>query len=165
MSVPEPDSILIQGSWITLKRITAYQKTSLDYEKVAGRGASQGTAAYQAKIFVTTTIPIGVFDKQLGFEGKSSATATSYDDNWCVDGGKCRVKVPTPGSLMKGCLKDGQTIVVNAPLMFEAATGKLIALATVGSYKVGLAEVASSPSGADDDDFLYRWVDPEKLEA
>lgn len=164
MSVPEPDSILIEGRWRTLTRITTYEKTSADYEKVAGRGASQGTAGYQAKIFVSASIPIGVFDKQLGFEGKSSATASAYDDNWCIDGGKCRVKTPSPGALMKGCLKDGQTISVNDPLMFEAATGKIIALATVGSYKIGLAEVASSPSGADDEAFLYRWVDPEQLE-
>ena len=84
-NVPEPDSILIQGRWITVKRITTYEKTSADYEFVAGRGASQGTAAYQAKIFVTTTVPIGVFDKQMGFGGKSSATAESYNDNYCVD--------------------------------------------------------------------------------
>jgi len=164
-NVPEPDSILIQGRWITLKRITTYEKTTDDYEFVAGRGASQGTAAYQGKLFVASSIPIGVFDKQLGFGGKAAATDEAYNDNYCVDAGKCRVKTPTPGALMKGCLKDGQTIVANAPLMFEAATGKLIALATTGNYKVGLAEVASSPSGADDNSFLYRWTQPEKLEA
>lgn len=165
MSVPEPDCILIQGNWKTHKRITTYEKTTDDYEKVAGRGASKGTAAHQAKLFVSTAVPIGVFDKQMGYEGKSSATASAYDDNWCVDGGKCRVKIPDNGALMKGCLKDGQTIAEDALLMFEAATGKIIALATTGSYKIGIAEVASSPSGDDDEEFLYRWVTPELLEA
>lgn len=161
---PEPDAILKEGNWSPVTRITMYEKTTDDYELVAGRGASQGTAAYQAKIFVSAAMPIGVFAKQPGFEGKASATASAYNDNYCIDGGFCKVNMPENNALMKGCLKDGQTISVGDKLMFEAATGKLIALATTGSYWIGTAEVASSPSGSDNNGMTYRWVTPQLLE-
>lgn len=150
-----PSSIVIGGKPFKIHGNIKYEKTTNDYELVAGRVLIKGTADNQAKLFATGGLIIGIGDKQQGNKGKAAATDDNYNDNYCLDGGFCDV-IESGKFWFYGCLKDGEVIVKGDDLEAEDGTGKLVK-ATTGTV-VARALESASPSGADKDDFKAKWV-------
>lgn len=142
------NSVIKSGTPFPPRTHSKYEKTSSDYEYVAGRIASKGTADYQYKLYVADSRPAGVFDKQPGNEGRASATG-NYNDNYCLDTKDCNVK-ELGVFTFKGLLKDGNAATKYNLLDAEAGTGKLV-VHVAGRIPVAIAMESVTASGADAD--------------
>lgn len=148
-----PNNIILSGKPDQYDQGGRYEQTAAANELVAGRIAIKGTADDQWKLGTSGAAGQGVFDKQKyepGLDGDGK-----YNENYAQNGKS--VDVIKPGDcVMYGCLTDGETIAKGAILQIGAA-GKLVALST--GVPVAKAEASSSPSGADDDAFPFKFLE------
>lgn len=124
-------------------------------EQIAGRIGSKGTAQSQAKLYASGEVPILVFDYQRQ-EGLN-ATSGFRDREYQKDGEKVDHLMPTESPVVvKGVLKDGESVTFLQLIDPEADTGKAIAH-VAGGFACALALEVAAPSGSDDTEFLMLF--------
>jgi len=146
------NKILVSGKPDEYEKGGTYEKLSATHEFVAGRIGARGSAAGELKLFETGDVPICVFDKQVADMGR--AANGDYDDDYATHDGS--VDALFGDFVFKGTLKDGEVIIEDDLLEAETITGKLVKC--VYGIPCAMATEASSPSGADNDEFLCRFL-------
>jgi len=125
-------------------------------EFVTGRVGCLGTATNQAKLYATGSVPLFLFD----FQRYASYVSGVVNMEYATDDKPVDTLLPLKGPIVaKGVLNDGEVVAILDLLDAENATGKLVKH-VAGGFACAIALVASSPSGADDTDFLCLFFGP-----